>query len=152
MKHNSLSSFSEEVVSLIPRLMQGVFKRQTDALGKGKITIPQYVCMDLIGAKGPVMMKEIALSLEVSLPAATGLVDRLYITGFVKRIFEPTDRRIIRIILTEKGKKALKEVKEKRREVIKDVFSHLSQRERELYLKILKKVVSNLSTKTKNKK
>ena len=152
MKHHSLTDFSEEVASLIPRLMQGVFKRQTDCLGKGKITIPQYVCLDLIGTKGPVMMKEIASSLDISLPAATGLVDRLYITGFVKRVFEPSDRRIIRIILTGKGKKAVKEVKEKRKLVIKDVFSHLSESERQQYLKILKKVVNNLSVKIKKKK
>ena len=152
MKRHSLSDFSEEIASLIPILMQGVFKRQSDALGKGKITVPQYVCLDLIGAKGPVMMKEIAFALDVTLPAATGLIDRLYITGFVKRIFEPSDRRIIRIILTEKGKKAVKEVKEKRKVVIKDVFSHLSESERQQYLRILKKVVANLNTKMKKKK
>lgn len=151
MKRHSLTDFSEEVASLIPRLMQGVFKRQTDVLGKGKITIPQYVCMDFIGAKGPVMMKEIAAALDISLPAATGLVDRLYIMSFVKRVFEPSDRRIIRIILTEKGRKAVIEVKEKRKAVIKDVFSHLSEIEREQYLKILRKVVGNLNKKTRKR-
>ena len=151
MKHNSLSDFSEEVALLIPRLMQGVFKRQTDVLGKGKITIPQYVCMDLIGTRGPVMMKEIASALNITLPAATGLIDRLYITGFVKRVFEPSDRRIIRIILTDKGKRAVNEVKEKRKAAIKDVFSHLSEDERQQYLKILKKVVDNLNKKPKKR-
>jgi len=151
MKYHSLSDFSEEVASLIPKLVRGMYKRQTDVLGKGKITIPQYVCMDLIGTRGPVMMKEIAVALDISLPAATGLVERLYITGFVKRIFEPTDRRIIRIVLTDKGKKAVKEVKEKRKTIIKDVFSHLSENEREQYLKILRKVVNWLNKKTKKK-
>jgi len=151
MEYHSLSDFSEEVASLIPTLVRGMYKRQTDVLGKGKITIPQYVCMDLIGTRGPVMMKEIAVALDISLPAATGLVERLYITGFVKRIFEPTDRRIIRIVLTDKGKKAVKEVKEKRKTIIKDVFSHLSENEREQYLKILRKVVNWLNKKTKKK-
>jgi len=151
MEYHSLSDFSEEVASLIPKLVRGMYKRQTDVLGKGKITIPQYVCMDLIGTRGPVMMKEIAVALDISLPAATGLVERLYITGFVKRIFEPTDRRIIRIVLTDKGKKAVKEVKEKRKTIIKDVFSHLSENEREQYLKILRKVVNWLNKKTKKK-
>ena len=151
MKHRSLTDFSEEVAALIPRLMQGVFKRQTDILGKGKITIPQYVCLDFIGTRGPVMMKEIASALNITLPAATGLIDRLYITGFVKRVFEPSDRRIIRIILTEKGKKAVKEVKEKRKAAIRDVFSHLSEDERQQYLKILKKVVDNLNKKPRKK-
>jgi DNA-binding MarR family transcriptional regulator len=152
MNRNSLSDFSEEVSLLIPKLMQGVFKRQADALGKGTITIPQYVCMDLIGNRGPVMMKDIALALDITLPAASGFIDRLYITDFVKRVFEPTDRRIVRIVLTEKGKRAVKEVKEKRKAVIKEVFSHLSEGERQQYLKILKKVVGNLNKKPKAKK
>ena len=36
--------------------------------------------------------------------------------------------------------------------VIKDVFSHLSESERQHYLRILKKVVTNLSTEMKGKK
>ncbi len=152
MRHNSLSDFSEEVSLLIPKLMQGVFKRQSDALGKGKITIPQYVCLDLIGSRDPMKMKDIAKALDITLPAATGLIDRLYITGFVKRVFEPADRRIVRIVLTEKGKRAVKEVKEKRKAVIKEVFSSLTESERQQYLKILKKVVGNLTVKQKPKK
>ena len=144
MASKKMSDFAEEVVSLLPRLMRGVFKKHSDELGKGTISVPQYICMNLILVKGSVMMKDIASGLHISLPAATGLIDRLYIMGFVRRVNEPSDRRVIKIALTDKGKKIVGQVKEQRRSAIIDVFSQLSENERDHYLKILRKIVKVL--------
>ena len=151
MTSKKMADFAEEVVSLLPRLMRGVFKKHTDELGKGTITIPQYVCMNLILVNGSMMMKDIARSLQISLPAATGLVDRLYIMGFVKREYDASDRRIIKIVLTNKGEKVVSQVAQQRRSVVVDVFSQLSENERDQYLKILRKIVAVLD-KSKVKK
>ena len=151
MVNKKLSQFSEEVASLIPKLVRGMFKRQTDVLGKGKITVPQYTCMDLLKSKGSAIMKEIASELNISLPAATGLVDRLFLTGFVKRAYDPSDRRIVKITLTEKGKHVVAEVKEKRKAAIKEVFSNLTETERQQYLKIVRKIMIILDKKAKKK-
>lgn len=151
MVKKEMSDFAEEVVSLLPKLMRGVFKKHADYLGKGTITIPQYLCMNLILVKGSIMMKEIASGLHISLPAATGLVDRLYIMGLIKRAYDDSDRRIIKIVLTEKGKGIVNQVKEQRKSAVIDVFSQLSESERSQYLKILRKIVMVLD-RSKNKK
>jgi DNA-binding MarR family transcriptional regulator len=140
MVKKDITKFSQEVFDLVPHLIRGMFKRKMDALGKGYITLPQYLSLELIDSHGSLKMKEIAKELNVSLPAATGMIDRLYHLSLVKREFEPKDRRVIKIVLTAKGKKVLADVREKRRKAIEEVFSNLSEKERQSYLRILRKV------------
>lgn len=124
----------------MPHLLRGMFKKRMDALGKGYITLPQYLSLELIDSCGTLKMKEIAKELNVSLPAATGMIDRLYRLGLVKREFEPRDRRVVKIVLTAGGRRVLNDIRRKRRKAIEEVFSNLSQKERQVYLKILKKI------------
>ena len=144
MAEKDITQFSQEVFELVPHLVRGMFKRKMDALGKGYITLPQYLSLELIDSYGLLKMKEIARELNVTLPAATGMIERLYKLGLVKREYEPRDRRVIEIILTPKGKKVLNDVRRKRRKAIEEVFSNLSERERRAYLNILRKVKSIL--------
>ena len=147
----SISSFSKELSDLLPYLIRGMLRRYTDALGKGLITLPQFISLDLINSHGSMKMKDIAGELNISLPAATGMIDRLYHLGLVKREFDPKDRRIIKIIITPRGKKILESTKESRRKAIEEVFLGLSAKERESYLNIIKKV-KNIMYKDDNKK
>jgi DNA-binding MarR family transcriptional regulator len=140
MSKKDIAQFSQQVLNIMPHLIRGMFKKRMDALGKGYITLPQYLSLELIDSCGPLKMKQIAEELNVTLPAATGMIDRLHRLGLVKREFDPQDRRVIKITLTSKGKKVLNDVREKRQKAFEEVFSNLSQQERQTYLRILKKI------------
>jgi DNA-binding MarR family transcriptional regulator len=136
----SIKKFSEELMSLFPFIGRALHGGHTDALGKGTITVPQFFCLELVEAGGPLKMNEVAAQLHISLPAATGLINRLHSMGMVKRIYDPSDRRVIRISITPKGEGAIKEVVIQKRRAIEKVFSCLSERERNEYLRIIKKM------------
>lgn len=140
MSRRALSQFSEELLNLMFYVIRGMFRKQIDLLGQGKLTVPQFLTLDLLSTYSSMRMKDIAKELNISLPAATGMVDRLHRMGMVKRIFDERDRRVIRIILTPKGSKVLEDVRKNRRKVIEEVFSNLTYIERENYLNILKKI------------
>ena len=140
MTQSSLASFAAELVKLLPYIIRGISQRQADALLSGKITVPQYLCLDLLATQAALKMKDIAKSAHVSLPAATGLVERLYSIGLVKRESDEKDRRVIYVTLTAKGKKVIDEVRQKRKKAIEDLFGKLSEVERNQYLKILRKL------------
>ena len=140
MSRKDIYSFSRELSDLLPYLIRGMMRRYTDALGRGIISLPQFTSLDLIDAHGSMKMKDIAGELNISLPAATGMIDRLYHMGLVRREFDPKDRRVVKIILTPRGKRVLDNTKENRKKAIEDVFSGLSDKEREDYLNIVKKV------------
>jgi DNA-binding MarR family transcriptional regulator len=68
------------------------------------ITLGQsFVLFDLLEHDGA-GIKDIAGRVQLDSPAVTGLVDRLSRQGLVERIDDPSDRRSVKILLTEKGK------------------------------------------------
>ena len=59
-------------------------------------------------------MGELAAEMNITLPSATSLVDRLVKSGWVTRQPDPDDRRIIRLSVTEAGRTLLKKRKQER--------------------------------------
>ena len=55
-------------------------------------------------------MSRLADMLDVSLSAATGLVDRIEERGFVERIRVPSDRRIVLVRITDAGRQMLDDI------------------------------------------
>lgn len=140
MKNAKITAFAKELVVLMPALMRGILKSQSDAITRGEITMPQYLILDLVDTRGVLMMTEIARSLNVSLPAASGMVDRLHALGDVRRCHDPKDRRIIKILLTSKGRRVVRKVRSQRLKAIEKTFGLLTEEERQSYLRIIKKV------------
>lgn len=140
MTQKSLREFTRQLTRLMPSILKGIFKRQSDELASGKITMPQYLVVDMLRNKGAMKMTEIASELGITLPAATGLIDRLHGLKMLDRLYDKNDRRVIRIHLTPKGQRLVLRVSRKREKMINHVFGRLSEEERQTYLKILRKV------------
>ena len=142
-KNKPFLEFSEEVaqtVGYLQRVTSTMLSSHSDALTKGKITFPQYVALELLNTRGRLKMKDIAKELKVSLPAVTGLVDRLVSMKMVERGYDEQDRRVIFIALTLEGKKACESIKQARKKIIEQIFSVLTEGERQAYLGILRKI------------
>ena len=144
MSKKELVRFSEEVFRLIPLVVKGIHKRERDMLGVGQITVPQFLLMSFLHDKNLMKMKDIAKELNVSMPAATGIVDRLVSMGMLKRMYDEKDRRAIYIALTPKGEKTLEDIRSRRRKAIEEVFGKLTEKERNAYINALRKVVQTL--------
>lgn len=56
---------------------------------------------------GTLMQSDLAKALEIGKVTLGGLVDRLEAKGFLKREADPTDRRVKRLALTSKGRRAV---------------------------------------------
>jgi DNA-binding MarR family transcriptional regulator len=64
-------------------------------------------------------------------------VDRLVRYGYIVRTYDPKDRRVINIRLTQKGSDLVKRIGRQRKEVTREVFGKISKEERENYLAIM---------------
>jgi len=95
-------------------------------------------------------MKEIAAKIHASLPAASGLIDRLVKMKMVKRKYGKKDRRVILADLTLAGRKTVADTREARKEVITKIFSPLTHKERQAYLDILNKIKNKFYEKNNN--
>lgn len=145
MADHDISRFADKVTELIPVIMREYVKHQVDEFDKLKITMPQFFVLDLVGRQGEAKMSDLAKFINVTTAAMTGIVERLVKNGYVLRAYEPEDRRIIKIKLTPKGAKVLKDMIQKRKEITIKIFGSISQEEREEYLKILTHVHEHLN-------
>lgn len=143
----SIAEFADKMNEVMPVLIQEFARRQANELYKGKITLPQFLILDFLNKKGECKMTEIAHFMHVTTAAMTGIVERIKRCNYVQRVYELSDRRIIKIRLTAKGHELVKKVNRQRRNMIVDIFGKISQREREQYLNILMRILSILREK-----
>jgi MarR family transcriptional regulator, transcriptional regulator for hemolysin len=79
-------------------------------------------------------MREVAATLGVAMSTATQVADRLEALGLVQRRPDASDRRVVRLALSEGGQAALAELHLQRDERIEAALGRLSGTEREAVL------------------
>jgi len=140
MDNPSLTEYSRSLIEIMPEVVRGLWKREINELTNGTITPPQIFILIYLNKMGELRMTDVARYLSVTTAAATGLVDRLVRGGYVSRVYDPSDRRIIRVRLTEKGKDLVKNLIVHKVARIKEVFSRLSDKDRTDYLRVLTRI------------
>ncbi len=145
MPKPSLIEFSDKINEIMPVIAKEFIRHQVGELSKGKITPPQLLALDFVHKQSELKMTDLAHLLGVTTAAITGIADRMVKYGYLIRVFDPADRRIIKVKLTPKGEQLLSKVNRARREMVTNVFGKISQSEREEYLKILTHVYEALA-------
>jgi len=140
-----LSEFADKVGAVLPVVMREFARRQVSELCKGKITLQQFLVIDYLHANGESMMKDSAEFMHVSTAAMTGVVERLVRAHLVERLYDPRDRRIVKVKLTHKGHDFVQRFNEQRRKMIIDIFGKISEQDRSDYLRILVQIKDILS-------
>ncbi len=78
----------------------------------------------------PPRMADLAERLEVVPRAVTTLVDALEANGAVRRVPDPTNRRVVRIELTDTGRSALRALRGARRAAAEEILAPLTAEQR----------------------
>jgi DNA-binding MarR family transcriptional regulator len=136
----ALPEFADKLNEILPELSRQIVSQSADELFKGKITLPQFFLMSLLRKEGELKMTDIARLLHVTTAAATGVVERLVNSGYLLRVYDPDDRRIIKVKLSPRGLNTVLKVLQERRKMIIDIFSRISPEDRQKYLEILMRV------------
>ncbi|MFH1479175.1 MAG: MarR family transcriptional regulator [Candidatus Omnitrophota bacterium] len=140
----TIKEIVDEIAVMLPKLMKNV---NTNLLTKIKLTQAQMTILVSIREHGRCRLNKLAKERNISPPTATGLIDRLARSGYVRRGSDPEDRRACIVSLTKKGETSVEYFLDTVREVWKDLLLCLTPKEQEAYLNILKKIVLNLSKK-----
>lgn len=136
----ALPEFADKLSAIMPVIMREFSKKIGSELYQGKITLPQFIILEFLHREGESKMTDLARFMSVTTAAMTGFVERLVRDGYVERVFDPGDRRVIIIKLTGKGAVLVKKVNAQRRSTVINIFGQISQAEREEYLKILTRI------------
>lgn len=95
------------------------------------VTLPQYRALVVLAAQGPQGVAALAARLGVSPSTATRMGDRLVRKGLVRRSEAPEDRRQVRLVLTDRGRRIVARVTELRRSEISRVVRSIPPGRRE---------------------
>ncbi len=99
-----------------------------------------YMVMGILMHKGPMSMSELGRKICASKPGTTFLTDRLIEDGKLERTYDSSDRRIINVSLTEKGKAFMRTHRIEEKEEMKKNFSKISDEDLEELCASLNKI------------
>jgi DNA-binding MarR family transcriptional regulator len=131
------------------RLTRRVHRIQKRHLGRSGLDITpaqSRLLRTLTHYGSPPRMADLAEHLEVVPRAVTTLVDGLEASGRVRRVPDPSNRRVIRIELTDEGRAALRELRGARRAAAEEILAPLTDEQREVLGGLLNTLVDGVVT------
>ncbi|PZS18955.1 MAG: hypothetical protein DLM54_07810 [Acidimicrobiales bacterium] len=108
----------------------------------GSVTIHQLQVVKHLGP-GPLTMRELSRDLDVSESATTAAADRLVRQGLAERRADPTDRRVVRLALSERGRSFTEKFHQARRGQVEKAFEVLSDAQVGAFVDVLETLAAD---------
>jgi DNA-binding MarR family transcriptional regulator len=111
----AVSEPAVQALMLASRAFVGLAARSLAAVD-GEVTLPQFRTLVVLAVRGPQRSIDIAEELRVNPSTGTRMCDRLIRKGLVRRMRSTTDRRVVRLRLTQAGQDIVEQVIQRRRD------------------------------------
>jgi MarR family 2-MHQ and catechol resistance regulon transcriptional repressor len=116
-------------------------------ISKEHFTVPQLEILSCLDRTKGLPLSVIAERLLVTGGNVTGIIDRLERDGYVYRVRDKNDRRIVKALLTEKGFELYKSFLPRYKEIMNRINSGLTFQERKQLQRLLKKLAEGVKQK-----
>lgn len=136
---------AEQLLRLTRRVHR-IQKRHLERCGLDITPAQSRLLRTLTHYGSPPRMTDLAKRLEVVPRAVTTLVDGLEASGRVRRAPDTSNRRVIRIELTDEGRAALRELRGARRAAAEEILAPLKDEQREVLSGLLSTLVDGVVT------
>lgn len=126
-KRPFFSSYTTSLWIRFLRFSLSSHKKLEDDIEKLGLTPPQFYVLATIGYAGGLPFGEIGAKMMVTVSNLTGIVDRLEEKKLVSRKRDENDRRVVHVVLTERGVKLYKNAIPLFEKSIAQIFSSLDK-------------------------
>ncbi|MEI6754949.1 MAG: MarR family transcriptional regulator [Paludibacter sp.] len=145
----SIDRIIENLIYLHPLLSKSLTRsiRSKTNLNPGSLYI-----LGMLSKHEILSMSEIGCKLSMPKPHVTAQVDKLIAEEMVERLFDPTDRRIVNIRMTEKGKEDFKAIKQEVSQDMRERITKLDEQKlKSLFdsTQVVRDILSDIMTDTK---
>lgn len=141
-KLDALISRYEEVYLFATRKIASMLAEQFK-----EITLEQYFIVRFLKKSGPCPPSRLAEICNVNRSAVTAMIDRLVAKGYVTRVRNDEDRRVVHVDITEAGSLVYQSGEEKLRQLVESYLQELEEKEVEDFVRIYEKIVEIISRK-----
>lgn len=108
------------------------------------LSITEIHTIEAVGLYGAKTMSEVATELEITMGTLSIAVDKLIKKGYMERSRSTTDRRIVNISLTNRGKLAYRIHEKFHLDMVKEIMMDFNPEEEEILLTALSKLNTHL--------
>ncbi len=122
---------SLEIWTLITSINKIWSKQAERRLAENGLSIMEFRILKTLNRDGPQPMIKLAEANMITQGWVTNIVDKLEEKGLVHRVRSQSDRRVINIVTTEKGKEFYKTIKELHEAFIINTMDFMSEKDRE---------------------
>lgn len=128
----------DELIELQRRIDRDRRQEELEAWLRLNLGIGQLKSLFFISNRGSTSLGKLAAALKVTPTNTTGIVDRLLERKLITRKESPDDRRVLVLRTTARGEALVNELRQKRKERMTELFSHLTEEEAKTVLQSLK--------------
>jgi len=139
-KRPFFSSYSTSLWVRFLRFSLLSHKKLEEDLEKAGLTPPQFYVLATIGYAGGLPFGEIGAKMMVTVSNLTGIVDRLEEKKVVSRKRDENDRRVVHVVLTEKGARLYKSTIPLFEKSLVQIFSSLDKPQQKELSVLLRKL------------
>jgi DNA-binding MarR family transcriptional regulator len=133
---------TDEVVAALRRIIRAIDLQSRALVQQCGLTGPQLQLLKELGRRDDRGLGEVARALHLSQATITGIVDRLEAKKLISRLRDPTDKRRIRVVLTDSGKQLLESAPPVLQEHFTAALQGLADWEQHQILSSLQRVVA----------
>lgn len=105
------------------------------------LPVPQIRALHMIAHRRRCAMGDLAERLGVAMSTATQLADRLEQRGWIQRVDDPEDRRVVRLALTPEGQGIVEQRRQQRRAQLQGALAGMPAEKREALIEGLRALV-----------
>jgi DNA-binding MarR family transcriptional regulator len=98
--------------------------------GASGLSAPRLSALSVVVFAGPLTVSELAAAEQVRRPTMTRLVQGLQRAGYLRRLADPADGRIVRLAATSKGVRVMRAGRERRVRMLAGLLGGLSAADR----------------------
>ncbi len=121
LKKSTSLNYARQIVETVPvimRLMRSAVREKG-----GTLSMPQIRVLGLLARQPGSSVSDVAAHLDVAIPTASALVDRLVKKHLVQRKDDPTERRRALLTVTQAGKEMLEESRSRAQDTVEHLLS-----------------------------
>lgn len=142
MKNDAVSRLEDHLGYWLRGLSNLVSRAFADRLEGHGVSVPQWVALRCLYDMSGATLRELAAAVEVDEGALSRLVERLHQKGFLTRQADPTNRRAVRIDLTDAGRALVPVLAREADENDRAFFDAVDEEERRRFLETVKTLLA----------
>ncbi len=143
-----LDSLLDDLDASIFRMGRLMMSRQNDFVRDNGMTTPQFMVLKMLSCESAMRVSDVATNLGVKSPAASMLIQSLEEQGWVGRVQDADDHRVVRVSISDDGKRQVRRCEDSRREFMRRFTSDLTPEDLQSMARIIATITDAVARET----